>query len=135
MATVTAEYLGDLRVSATHVESNTTIITDAPTDNGGLGRAFSPTDLTVTSLGTCALTILGLYAKNHDIDIKGTKMEIIKEMSAAPRKIARIQVTFIMPANNFTDENKMRMEKAVHACPVHKSLGADVVQEFIFNWS
>ncbi len=134
MATVTAEYLGNLRVSATHEQSGTTIITDAPTDNGGQGRAFSPTDLTVTSLGACALTIIGLHAEKYNLDITGATMSITKEMSSSPRRIARIEVIFTMPANNFSDKDKMLMEKAAHACPVHKSLAPEVVQDFKFIW-
>ena len=64
MATVKAKYLGDLRLECTHLQSGTKIITDAPTDNNGKGEAFSPTDLCSTSLAACAMTIMGIYAKN-----------------------------------------------------------------------
>ena len=49
MATVTAKYLGDLRVECTHVASGTKLVSDAPVDNNGKGEAFSPTDLCVTA--------------------------------------------------------------------------------------
>ncbi len=45
MATIETTYLGGLRTEATHVQSGTKIITDAPVDNQGKGEAFSPTDL------------------------------------------------------------------------------------------
>jgi putative redox protein len=38
-------YKGDLRTIATHLQSGTSIETDAPTDNQGKGERFSPTDL------------------------------------------------------------------------------------------
>ena len=50
MATIDSTYLGDLRTEATHLQSGTKIITDAPTDNQGKGEAFSPTDLLAESL-------------------------------------------------------------------------------------
>ena len=50
MATVSAKYLGDLRVECVHNQSGTKIITDAPSDNQGKGEAFSPTDLCATAL-------------------------------------------------------------------------------------
>ncbi len=134
MATITSEYLGNLRVATKHVESDTTIITDAPIDNGGQGRSFSPTDLAATALGTCALTIMGLAAEKHSLDISGATMNIVKEMSANPRRIARLEVTFTMPANNFSEKDKTILENAAHTCPVHKSLAPEVVQEFIFIW-
>ena len=40
MATVQTTYLGDLRTESIHLQSGTKLITDAPTDNQGLGEAF-----------------------------------------------------------------------------------------------
>lgn len=62
MATVETIYLGGLRTEATHVQSGTKILTDAPTDNHGKGEAFSPTDLVATALGSCMMTIMGIAA-------------------------------------------------------------------------
>ena len=53
-------YNGQLRTTATHLQSNTSIETDAPIDNQGKGERFSPTDLLATSLGSCMLTIMGI---------------------------------------------------------------------------
>ena len=62
METVRTIYLGDLRTKATHLQSGNELITDAPLDNQGKGEAFSPTDLLVTSFGSCMLTIIGIAA-------------------------------------------------------------------------
>ena len=44
--TVETTYLGErFAPEATHVQSGSKILTDAPTDNHGKGEAFSPTDL------------------------------------------------------------------------------------------
>ena len=89
MATVETIYLGGLRTEATHVQSGTKILTDAPTDNHGKGEAFSPTDLVATALGSCMMTIMGIAAQTHGIDIDGTKLHITKIMSASPRNRRR----------------------------------------------
>ena len=60
---IESSYLGGLRVSSTHLASNTEIITDAPVDNNGKGESFSPTDLVATALGTCMITVMGIYAE------------------------------------------------------------------------
>ena len=104
MATVTAKYLGDLRVECTHVASGTKLVSDAPVDNNGKGEAFSPTDLCVTALASCAMTIIGIYGKTHDVDVTGTEIEVVKTMSANPRRIGKIEVTFIMPDRPYTDK-------------------------------
>ena len=134
MATVKAKYLGNLRVECTHLQSGTTIITDAPTDNHGKGEAFSPTDLCATSVAACAMTIMGIYAQEHGIDLTGTEIEITKAMSANPRRIASVDVVFHMPARPFSAKEKTVLERAAHTCPVHMSLHPDVKQNFVFDW-
>lgn len=134
MATISAKYLGDLRVECTHTQSGTKIITDAPVDNHGKGQAFSPTDLCATAVGACAMTIIGLYARNHGVDVTGAEMEITKSMSADPRRIGKVEVIFTMPDRPYSEKEKKVMERAAHTCPVHLSLHPDVEQVFTFKW-
>ncbi len=135
MATVTGKYLGDLRTECTHLQSGTKIITDAPTDNQGKGEAFSPTDLCATALGACAMTLMGIFAKNHDLDVSGMTMEITKVMSADPRRIGEVTVIYTMPDREYTDRQKKSLEHAALTCPVHRSLHPDVKQDLVFNWA
>lgn len=135
MATVTAKYLGDLRTECVHVASGTTLITDAPVDNQGKGEAFSPTDLCATALASCAMTIIGIYGRAHDVDVTGTTIEVTKTMSANPRRIGKIEVIFTMPDRDYTDKQKLMIERAALTCPVHLSLHPDVEQVFTFKWA
>lgn len=136
MATVTGTYLGGLRVEAKHEQSGATMISDAPCDNGGQGRSFSPTDICSMSLGMCALTIMGLFAQNHGLNIDGTTFEVTKTMSdKPPRRIAKIEVVFTMPDNNFTDKDKKSIARAAKTCPVHLSLHPEVEQVITFKWA
>ncbi len=134
MATITAEYIGNLQLTATHTQSGATLTTDAPTDNGGKGEHFSPTDLCATSLATCAMTIIGLYADSHGLDVVGTKIDIVKVMSQNPRRIAKIEITMYMPKNNYSDKDKKAMQNCMNACPVHHSLHPDVEKVFNIIW-
>ena len=135
MATIKEVYLGDLRVECEHLASGTKIITDAPVDNQGKGEAFSPTDLCATALGACALTIMGIYARAHGLDITGAEAEVTKTMSASPRRIGKVEVVFRMPAKGYTDKDKKALENAAHSCPVHLSLHAETEQVFTFIWA
>ena len=134
MPTIAELYLGDLRVECVHLQSGTKIVTDAPTDNQGRGESFSPTDLCAASLGACAMTIMGIYAKSHGLDVAGTRVEVTKHMAADPRRIGRVEVAFHFPARDFSDKDKTALERAARACPVSLSLGENVIQEFSFNW-
>ncbi len=133
--TSTITYLGNLRTECTHLKSAQTIITDAPVDNNGKGEAFSPTDLTATSLGTCMVTIMGIAARNHDIGIDGTKLEVTKHMAADPRRISAIDVNIIFPTHHYTSKEKKILEAAARTCPVALSLHPDIVQNLNFIWA
>lgn len=133
MPTITAAYMGDLRVKCRHAASKTEIVTDAPVDNHGKGQSFSPTDLCCTALGTCALTIAAIKAKELGRELEGAKLEITKTMAACPRCIAKIEIVFHIPGA-YTLEEKLALEKAATSCPVCLTLGPGIVQEFKFNW-
>ena len=136
MPTSKIAYLGDLRTEATHLASAEKIITDAPVDNNGKGEAFSPTDLAATSLGSCAMTIMGIVARRDEIDFTGSEIKITKTMSVElPRKIVRIELDFTMKTpQELSDEVKAKYIRAAHTCPVSLSLHPDIEQVFNFEW-
>lgn len=134
MPTVTSVYLGELRTENTHVLSGQTLITDAPPDNQGLGRTFSPTDLAATSLGDCIMTVMGIAARARGIDLIGTTYEITKVMASEPRRIGEIHVTFRFPKKNYSDPEKKIIEAVHRTCPVALSLHPDIKQVITYIW-
>ena len=99
--TSTVIYNGELRTTCLHLASGNSIITDAPTDNHGKGEAFSPTDWVATALGACMLTVMGIKAAQMNLDLRGTKCEITKIMSAEPRRISGIVAKLEFPASHW----------------------------------
>jgi len=134
MATSKIIYTGSLRTEATHMQSGNSIFTDAPIDNNGKGEAFSPTDLLATSLGCCMLTIMGIVAERHAINIDGTSVEITKNMESNPRRVSEIVVDFIMPEIQYSDKEKELLENAARTCPVSKSLSSELIQTVVFKY-
>lgn len=136
MKTAKITYLGGLSTEALHIRSGKNILTDAPVDNNGKGEAFSPTDLAATSLGCCAITIIGIAAQKEGHEFKNSEIEITKIMTAeAPRKIQKIIVEFELTCEpSLTESEKKRYERVAHTCPVALSLHPDIEQEMIFNW-
>lgn len=133
--TSTVIYEGDLRTVATHLQSGTTIETDAPTDNQGKGERFSPSDLVATALGSCMITIMGMRAREMKVDLKGMKIEIQKIMKSDPRRIGGINLTFHLPDRlQVTEKQKTILEKAAHTCPVIYSIHPDIELKVVFNW-
>ena len=134
MPTATARYAGHLRTEATHVASGTAIQTDAPTDNHGRGEAFSPTDLVCTALGACMMTVMGIVAERHQIDLVNSTYAVTKHMSpVAPRRIAQIDVTFTLPAA-LAPTDRALLERSAHTCPVTLSLHPDIIQNVMFSY-
>jgi putative redox protein len=126
MVKMSIVYEGRLHCVLTHEPSGSVINTDAPKDNMGKGEAFSPTDLVAAALGSCMLTVMGIAAARHNIDLKGTSVDVSKEMVTSPvRRIGSISVIFQMAAGIPQDKRTM-LEAAAHSCPVHKSLHPDV---------
>ena len=126
-------YLGDLRTSAIHIASDKNIITDAPIDNQGKGEAFSPTDTVATALASCLLTIMGIKARDLNVDIKNTTAEVSKVMASNPRRISEIKIT-VNFTRSYDQRIKKILEKAALACPVSNSLHPDLKQNILFNW-
>jgi putative redox protein len=134
--TSTIVYEGNLRTVATHLQSQTVIETDAPVDNQGKGERFSPTDLVATALGNCMLTIMGIKARDMNIDLVNTRVEVEKIMKSEPRRIGGINLTFSFPAElSLSDKERTILERAAHTCPVIYSLHPDIQVNVVFHWA
>lgn len=134
MVRLTSTYEGGLRCRATHGPSGTSVVTDAPVDNHGKGESFSPTDLVATALGACMLTVIGIVAERHGLDVGGMTAETEKVMSAtAPRRIAalRTRISIPLPADH---PQRVLLERAALACPVHQSIHPEIDAAVEFAW-
>lgn len=122
-------YEGELRTRSTHLKSNTSILTDAPTDNKGKGETFSPTDLISSGLASCMMTLIGIAANERNLDIERMEAEVTKKMASSPRRIEAISITLYINAKNFSDHHKQVLLKVAETCPVALSLHPDLRQE------
>ena len=129
MTTATVKYLGNLRNECTHTPSGATVITDAPKDNGGEGRAFGPTDLCATMLAACGMTIMAKTAEVHKINIEGMNATVDKAMSADPRRISKIVVKVHIP-QACTEKEMTLLRRAADTCPMFLSLHPDMEKGF-----
>lgn len=126
-------YLGDLRTKSIHVQSGSEIISDAPLDNNGKGEAFSPTDTVANSLASCMFTIMGIKARDMNLNISDSTAEVTKIMNAEPRRIGAIEIIFQMEGAS-NEKDKTILERAAMTCPVFLSLNSDIEKRITFNW-
>ena len=133
MATSKVTYLGDLRTSSTHLASGSEVLSDAPIDNNGKGEAFSPTDTVANALASCMFTVMGIKARDLEVDFSNSTAEVTKIMGTDPRRITEILVTFDMNIT-VSEKDKTILERTAMTCPVFNSLHPDIKKEVVFNW-
>lgn len=128
MVDITGKYLGNKRVEMQHQPSKSLIQTDAPVDNNGKGELFSPTDLVASGLGTCMLTVMGIYAEAREINLAGSHFHVKKIMTANPRRIGELKVNMHLP-KNIDKETQEKLKNVGDTCPVRYSINSEIVVE------
>ncbi len=134
MITIRSEYLGNLRTRQTHLASGSQFMTDAPVDNKGKGEMFSPTDTVCAALSACMMTLMGISAEIHSIDIANMLADVTKVMESNPRRIGKIIIRFYNFSAELTDRQKVILEKAARTCPVALSVSSELEQDIHFDW-
>jgi putative redox protein len=132
--TASITYTGNLRCKAEHIQSKSTIETDAPTDNKGKGEKFSPTDLLCVSLATCMLTTMAIKANELNVDIASATADVTKHMLGDPRRVGKIEVSVNLPGIE-SEKNKKILEKVGDNCPVMKSIHPDIEVALTYKWN
>lgn len=131
--TASIVYTGNLRCEAEHIQSGTTIETDAPTDNRGKGEKFSPTDLLCVSLATCMLTTIAIKSRELGVDVTNSKAKVTKHMLGNPRRVGKIEVAVTLPSNGSESDQKV-LERTGDNCPVIKSIHPDIELVITYKW-
>lgn len=129
------KYKGDLRTEATHLASGSQLLTDAPLDNQGQGRYFSPTDLASAALASCMMTIIGIAAREHKIDMTSLAADVTKTMASNPRRIQGIKIHLRLETIKLEDRQRTILEKAARNCPVALSLHPEIEQDITFSYT
>ncbi|MBR3914514.1 MAG: OsmC family protein [Bacteroidales bacterium] len=118
MAAISGKYLGNLCSEFTHNPSGAKITLD------GNGNGFSPIDLTATALGACMFAMMGYTAMNKGINLEGMTIDVDRVMADAPRRISEFNI-IVSFTQEYTDKEKVVLQKAAETCPVKKTLSED----------
>lgn len=124
---------GKFHTEATH-ESGARIQTDAPKDNEGEGKLFSPTDLFAASLATCMITVMAIAAKKLGIANFEASGEVEKQMTPSPKRRIGTLIVRIRSPLSLSKEMCEKLERSAVDCPVHRSLHPDIKLEIDFVW-
>lgn len=132
--TSSVSYLGNLRTKCVHLKSNASFNTDAPVDNNGKGKLFSPTDTVATTLASCMITVMGIKAEQNQISFSHISAQVEKIMASNPRRISEIRVELHIQ-EHWTEKDKKIMEKTARTCPVANSLHPAIKQTIQFVYT
>jgi uncharacterized OsmC-like protein len=79
---------------------------------------------------------MGILARREGLDLDGTRVRVVKEMTADPvRRIGALTATVTFPAGRrFSDRDRTCLERTANACPVRQSLHPDVKVEIRFEY-
>ncbi len=78
-------------------------------------------------------TIMGIYAEKENLDLRGMSIEVSKEMSANPRRIARITTVINVPLPSDTPHREALLQCVVGS-PAMLSLHPDIEVPISWNW-
>ena len=106
-------------------------------------RRFHQNDLLPISLpqkaisyqiANCMMTVMGIAAERHGIDLKGATVTIGKEMSSdLPRRIVGLKSVMTIPLPSDHPQRAL-LEGAAKACPVKQSLSPEIDSSVEFQW-
>lgn len=128
------DYVEGFSTKVTSEASLETVLTDTPKEHGGRGEKLSPTDLLAASLGSCVLTMMGIFAKMKNIPFEGVQAKVSKKIkNPATGMISEICVDIYYP-QEIEDAQKAILERAAKNCPVHHALNESVEQKIHFYY-
>ncbi|MDX1628339.1 MAG: OsmC family protein, partial [Fulvivirga sp.] len=87
------------------------------------------------ALCSCMMTIMGIRARDENIDLEGMQANVTKIMAANPRKISKIKIVFTKTDLQATPNQLEMLKQAALTCPVALSINEDISQEVTFNFS
>jgi putative redox protein len=80
------------------------------------------------------MTLMGIAARTHTINMKNAEIKITKIMAANPRRVGEVIIDFTLWGNNFSEREKKILENAARTCPVALSLNAEIKQTVSFYY-
>jgi len=116
MSRLRVTYDGHQHVTAIREPQYDVVAIDCPYT--GKGQEFSPASLLAVSLASCMLLSMGAVAQRHDIDLRGSTVDIkLKGMEKRTPHVDTISLAFDIP-HDLPESDRKLLERAACICPV-----------------
>ena len=100
---------------------NHKITIDQPLDNGGEDRGPTPTELFLSSLGSCIGVYVQGFCKRGGVPCEGMELRVGFEKAEDPYRISKIAVDVTLP-EKVTEERKKAILKVAEHCLIHNTI-------------
>ena len=125
-------YDGDQHATAVKEPHHNNLAIDCPFT--GKGEEFSPASLLGVSLASCMLLSMGSIAKHHNINLRGTVVDIeLTGMNRTFPHVDTINLAFHIP-RNFSESDRKTLERAACICPIMGSLCDDTAVTATYDY-
>ena len=108
------------------------LIVDDTVEAGGPGDGFRPTELLLGALAACMAGTMTNFATDQEIPIRGISMEVVDEVSKAPTRIGRVNVTMTVDAEA-SDRQAASLGRVAAGCKIHNPRMASPDVEVTFE--
>lgn len=106
-----------------------TIVADEPTEIGGKDLGPAPTQLLLSSLGTCKAITMRMYADRKEWALDSVEITLTSEtVKSNLQQTTYIRCT-IKLTGDLDEKQKGRIYKIAEKCPIHKILTNPIVIE------
>ena len=135
MSEVTVVSQSNLQNEVRYGEGRTFVI-DEPQGLGGDGAGPDPYTLLLSALGGCISMTVTLYARRKAWPLERVTVRLRQQRVHAKDCAECVQNTegyvhrierSVTVEGDLTDEQRARLQEIAHKCPVHKTLGSEIV--------
>lgn len=105
------------------------VIADEPKDVGGQNLGPSPSDLLLSSLGTCKAMTARMYADRKEWDLEKVEVTLSLETQKGENKDTTEIYSEISFEGDLDEEQKKRLYTITDRCPIHRILKQPIVIE------
>lgn len=120
MSMIKTTYTGDLQTIIEHVQSGSSVTTDA--DARAVKKSFSANELFVGAVSACIITVMEVAAQQHNFTIGCAEAFTRRTMRRHPTLIDKIEIDIHIRNTNLPQVQKSILIHTAYHCPVVLSL-------------
>ena len=121
--------IGETSYTTTISYEDLNILADEPIEVGGQNKGLAPTQLLLSSVGTCKAITMRMYANRKEWKVDKIDIKVSSEVQRSEQQQTTYIKCNIFIEGDLDEEQKRRLYAIGEKCPVHKMLMNPIVIE------